>query len=255
MSVNTNYTLIGIDCAAQPKNVGIAVGRIVDGITVIEQLYAGHPDPADVIAEAISSPALLAFDSPLGWPADLGTRLAQHQAGSRLEGEPNDLFRRETDRFVKQTVGKQSLDVGADRIARTAHAALSLLSDVRERTGLAIDVAATQHSSAATRCFEVYPAATLKAHVIDARGYKGSKPQNHDARRKLIEALETRLRIDDALIDLAIAKDDALDAAICCLAAADFIEGACFEPEDEDLAAKEGWIWVRRPDEPLPGFE
>ncbi len=249
MTAPYDYTLIGIDCAAQPKNVGIAIGRIVDGVTSIEQLYAGHPDPAGLVAESITSSALLAFDSPLGWPADLGARLAAHRAGDRLHGEPNDLFRRETDRFVKQAIGKQSLDVGADRIARTAHAALGLLADVRERTGLTIDVATTQRDSDETRCFEVYPAATLKAHAIDARGYKGSKPENQKARRKLIEALEPRLHIADALIDLAIAKDDALDAAICCLAAADFVAGACFEPKNPDVAAKEGWIWVRRPAE------
>ncbi len=248
MAVSDNYTLIGIDCAAQPVNVGVAIGRVVDGVTHIEQLHAGHPDPVDLVADAISSPALLAFDSPLGWPADLGDRLAVHRAGERLQGEPNDLFRRETDRFVKQAIGKQSLDVGADRIARTAHAALGLLADVRERTGLAIDLAATQTDSEESRCFEVYPAATLKAHGIDARGYKGNKPQNHDARRKLIDALASRLRIGETLIDLAIAKDDALDAAICCLAAADFAAGACFEPEDAALAAKEGWIWLRRPE-------
>lgn len=247
MAATEDHLLIGIDCAAQPKNVGIAIGRVVDGITVIEQLYAGHPDPAGLVSDAISSPALLAFDSPLGWPAGLGTGLAAHRAGGRLDGDPNDLFRRETDRFVKRMIGKQSLDVGADRIARTAHAALGLLADVRESTGLAIELAETQVGSDETRCFEVYPAATLKAHAIDARGYKGSKPENRKARHKLIQTLETRLRIDDALIDLAIAKDDALDAAICCLSATDFVNGACFEPENAALAAREGWIWVRRP--------
>ncbi len=247
MTRTGNYTLIGIDCAVQSSNIGIAIGRVVDGVPVVERLYAGDKDPAAIIAEAISAPALLAFDSPLGWPGDLGTTLAAHRAGDPVSVEPNTLFRRETDRFVKQAIGKQSLDVGADRIARTAHAALKLLSELRERTGLSIDVALSQREAPDVVCFEVYPAATLKAHAIDARGYKGKKPENLDARRKLIDALQTRLSIDDSVVDSAITTDDALDAAICCLSAADFLAGACFEPDDAARAAKEGWIWVRRP--------
>lgn len=241
-----SHTLIGIDCAAQPGNVGIAIGEIVDGVVVIERLYAGHKDPAAIVAGAIEAPALLAFDSPLGWPADLGTTLATHRAGDPVVIEPNTLFRRETDRFVRRAIGKQSLDVGADRIARTAHAALGLLADVRERSGLPIDVAVSQSDRADALCFEVYPAATLRSHAIEARGYKGRRPENIDARLTLIDALMPRLRIDDAIIDTAVASDDALDAAICCLSAADFLAGECYEPEDPELAAKEGWIWVRR---------
>lgn len=247
MTSREDYLLIGIDCAAQPSNVGIAFARLANGVVTVERLYAGHPDPAGVIADAISAPVLLAFDSPLGWPADLGATLAGHRAGGAIGIEPNTLFRRETDRFVRQAIGKQSLDVGADRIARTAHAALNLLAELRERTGLPIEVAATQREASGVPCFEVYPAATLKTHAIDARGYKGKKPEHRDARRTLIDALKPRLHIDDSLVDTAIATDDALDAAICCLAAADFLSGACYEPEDPELSAKEGWIWVRRP--------
>ena len=247
MAKTEDYTLIGIDCAVQSSNIGIAIGRVIDGVTVVERLFAGHKDPAAIIAEAIARPALLAFDSPLGWPADLGATLAGHRAGDSVEVEPNTLFRRETDRYVKQTIGKQSLDVGADRIARTAHAALNLLADVRARADVPIELAVTQHVRPGALCFEVYPAATLKAHAIDARGYKGKKPENLEARRRLIDSLKPRLRIEESEIDTALATDDALDAAVCCLSAADFLAGDCFEPDDVALAEKEGWIWVRRP--------
>ena len=53
--------------------------------------------------------------------------------------------------------------------------------------------------------------------------------------------------LDEAAAAKAVASDDALDAALCCTAAADFLRGNAFEPQDIDLARKEGWIWVRKP--------
>jgi hypothetical protein len=41
------------------------------------------------------------------------------------------------------------------------------------------------------------------------------------------------------------ASADALDAAVCVLAAADFLRGEAMPPEDQALAEREGWIWVR----------
>jgi len=42
-------------------------------------------------------------------------------------------------------------------------------------------------------------------------------------------------------------NDDALDAAICVLAGADFLRGEAAEPPDIETARKEGWIWFRKP--------
>ena len=39
---------------------------------------------------------------------------------------------------------------------------------------------------------------------------------------------------------------DALDAGLCVLAALDFLWGNAMEPEDQQKARKEGWIWVRK---------
>lgn len=64
-----------------------------------------------------------------------------HQAGVALDEALGHLFRRETDRFIRATIGKQSLDVGADRIARTCHAALTILVELRELTGEPIPLA------------------------------------------------------------------------------------------------------------------
>jgi hypothetical protein len=67
--------------------------------------------------------------------------LANHRAGAELGVKAHDLFRRATDRFIRQHFGKQSLDVGADRIARTAHSALVLLGILRRRLGEPIPLA------------------------------------------------------------------------------------------------------------------
>lgn len=61
----------------------------------------------------------------------MGQALNYHYAAEGVSIGPNDLFRRETYRFIKRNVGKQPLDVGADRIARTAHAALKVIEELR----------------------------------------------------------------------------------------------------------------------------
>lgn len=42
-----------------------------------------------------------------------------------------------------------------------------------------------------------------------------------------------------------LANADVLDAALCCLAGADFLLGQATSPINPTLARKEGWIWVR----------
>lgn len=39
---------------------------------------------------------------------------------------------------------------------------------------------------------------------------------------------------------------DALDSAVCLLAAKNFLDGEVYFPEQLDLAKREGWIWVRK---------
>jgi hypothetical protein len=53
------------------------------------------------------------------------------------------------------------------------------------------------------------------------------------------------MSIEPAIRQAAIAIDHVFDAAICVLAGFDFIGGCCPKPPDAQLAAKEGWIWVR----------
>jgi hypothetical protein len=183
-----NTTVIGIDCASNPANVGLALGTHSPRGTVVQEVRLGSRtrDPVDIIIEWLagrSGPALLAMDAPLGWPLPLAEALAGHQAGGALAPTAHELFRRETDRFVRQELGKQSLDVGADRIARTAHAALKLLQDVRSRTGLDVPLA-WQSVVTDVAAIEVYPAATMVAHRLHSTGYK--KSTSRAAREELL---------------------------------------------------------------------
>jgi len=41
---------------------------------------------------------------------------------------------------------------------------------------------------------------------------------------------------------------DVLDAAVCVLAAGDFLLGRAMAPENRSQAEREGWIWVRAPE-------
>jgi hypothetical protein len=182
-----NLTIVGIDCATDPKKTGLALGAVEGNQTVLLEVTAGKSDsPGEPVHRWIrnSQQVLLAFDAPLGWPSDLGRTLAAHCAGEGTEIDTNELFRRKTDRFVARTLGKQPLDVGADRIARTAHSALTLLSELRTLTGSEIPIAWSPKLSQRIEAIEVYPAGTLKAHSLPDSGYK--KPPDMDSREKIL---------------------------------------------------------------------
>ncbi len=241
--------LIGLDCATDPAKVGLALGRWEAGrITV---LAAGPGGTAEGMKATLlgwlqgaPEPILVAVDAPLGWPAPLGEGLVHHAAGQPLRGRAHDLFRRETDRFLQRTLRKTPLDVGADRIARTAHAALGLLADLGANLGQSLPLAWDPRDLAPRSALEVYPAATLAVHGLPDRGYKSS--DQRPLRKAILAGLRTRMDLDLDVAPL-LAQADVLDAVVCLRAAADFLEGACWPPEHLDLARREGWIWVRDP--------
>jgi hypothetical protein len=239
-------TLIGIDCATDPSKVGLALGEFRDGKTRLMGAQLGGRDPSIVqtVAGWIRGrePVLLALDAPLGWPAPLGAALVQHVAGEPLRGEPNALFRRDTDRVVKAKIGRLPLDVGADRIARTAHAALALLAALRAVTGQPIPLAWQAEPDVPVSAIEVYPAGTLQAHGLPASGYK--EADRRPVRTAIIDAMAGRLHLPADTAVLA-EQADVLDAALCILAAHDFLCDDVIKPSDPARARKEGWIWVR----------
>jgi predicted RNase H-like nuclease len=238
--------VVGIDCATDPRKVGIALADC-DGARcalVGVELGESRESLAGKIASWLPAegPALLALDAPLGWPASLGPALVQHVAGEPVGQTPNLLFRRGTDRFVKEEIGKQPLDVGADRIARTAHSALRLLADVRQLTGHPIPLAWSPEITDGPAAIEVYPAATLAAHGLPAAGYK--TPPDAELRAEIFRGLGERVAIQPELRDLPRSNADALDAVVCVLAGRDFLLGRALTPADPDEAKREGWIWV-----------
>ena len=202
MKLNTQ--LIGVDCAVNRKDVGVAYGTCSNGRCTIERLVVAHKDPAGLISKAVRrhSCTLLALDSPLGWPERLGRALSQHEAAVPIKADPNLLFRRETDRFIRQTIGKQPLDVGADRIARTAVASLQLIADVASRIESPVPLAWSPKLDGLISSIEVYPAATLEVHGLSSRGYKGTKPA-----QRLVRAVEAAGgNLTRAAADLGIAR-------------------------------------------------
>jgi hypothetical protein len=185
---------------------------------------------------------VLAFDAPLGWPAALGVTLASHRAGAPIDVEADRLFSRETDHYVRMALGKRPLEVGADRIARTARAALDLLGEVRAASGLPLPLA--WKAGKASGVIEVYPAATLLSRDVSPAGYKGDTRTARTARASMLERLRPEFRTSISA-DLLVEDDDILDAVVCMLAAADFARGDAIAPADRTRARREGWIWFR----------
>lgn len=241
--------IIGVDCSTQATKVGLAWAVRGDSAWKLKSVGTGGNgrSPAEIVSEWIVAGAgstLLALDAPLGWPASLGQVLAGHRAGEALGKPANLLFRRETDRVVRQVTGKQSLDVGADRIARTAHWSLSFLSEVQERVGRPIPLAWDVPDLEGVRVIEVYPAATLCAHDVEIRGYKSVK--NEELRSAVLRWLREQVDVasyGDELLEGA----DTLDAAVCVVAGLDFLNGRALSPPDRERAEVEGWIWFLDP--------
>ncbi|TVR88566.1 MAG: DUF429 domain-containing protein [Trueperaceae bacterium] len=250
--------IVGIDCATVAERVGLALAvpdgdgwRLVDVTTG----SAARPPAAVVGAWLIEWPnALLALDAPLGWPAALGDALGMHRAGAPIAAPADALFRRATDRSVHARYGKLPLEVGADRIARTARAALAMLDELGAARGAAIPltwrpdvwpraVAGGAPASASPSAIEVYPAATLRAYGAAERGYT----QPGGAARSCVAAFARgRVRVP-AAIELESLPADAFDAVLCVVAGIDAARGEAAAPDDEALARREGWIWVRAP--------
>jgi hypothetical protein len=241
------WTIVGVDCATQEERMGLARGLLDPaGKLTVERVTlgtAGESAAASVSAWiARSAQFVLALSAPLGWPSPLGAALGLHQAGDPLELGADDLFRRQTDRQVHKLLGKMPPDIGADRVARTARAALALLAEVRELAQRELPLAWRQaHESGVV---EVYPAATLITRGVSGTGYKANSHPGRKARRELLQRLAKEADIR-ATRDVMIEDANLFDATVCVLAGADFARGVCVEPEHPKLARKEGHIWFR----------
>jgi hypothetical protein len=246
-------TIVGIDCATLAEKTGLTFAEYINGRLEVRECTIGQRGMP--IAQQVSRwlkptpTALLALDSPLGWPALLGTTLADHKAGIPIHAESNELFRRHTDEVVRGKLGKSPLEVGADRIARTAIAALSLLADLGDLIGTSIALAWEARPDEGIRAIEVYPAGTLRAYqLIGLVANSGDIDQD---KRSLVAKMRKngRVRFDRGTTK-SIDNEHVLDSVLCALTAMDFIETHVIFPDTDkemELARKEGWIWVRDP--------
>ena len=105
--------IIGVDCATQDKNVGVALGRLTS--THLEVLDVYDPHRSGSVLEylvksyVLGEPTLLALDAPLGWPAELGPALVRHTAGDHIaDKRRTKLFRRRTDACIKEKLDRQT---------------------------------------------------------------------------------------------------------------------------------------------------
>ncbi len=226
--------LLGIDCATVAEKTGLALGELRDKVVHISRCATGSRDnsPAKIACEWLRDrdEVLIALDAPLGWPRSLGNCLVNHKAGSPLQAEANELFRRATDKAIKQRLGKQPLEVGANLIARTAVAALKLLKEIRQLTGRPIPLAWAKDEPEPWLAIEVYPAATRLAHGAPDHGGK-------------LDGLDQFLAYSAELPEK---SEHEIDAAVCALAAGDFLRGQAIPPRDHEreTASIEGWIWA-----------
>jgi predicted RNase H-like nuclease len=247
MSGARGTVVVGVDCAIEEERTGIACGRIgEDGtleLTRVTLGTAGESATATIVGFIDRAERyVVALDAPLGWPMGLGPTLATHRAGERVAAPADHVFRRETERFVHHELGKLPHEVGADRIARVAHAALELLDEIRKRSRKPLPLG--ERPGAESCAIEVLPQATLLSRGITATGYKGMTTSSGNVRNKILERLsdEIELGVHRAVL---IENPDLMDAVLCALAAADFAAGEALTPPNRERAAKEGWIWFR----------
>lgn len=241
--------VVGIDCATVEAKTGLAFG-VFDGesLRVLEANVCSKQAP--VVASVVAwirggvGPVLVALDAPLGWPERMGSVLGAHRAGLAVSVPSNELFRRETDRFIQRTFGNTPLDVGADRIARTAHAGLRILEELRRELDVSLELAWLGEEWDGVRVIEVYPAATLVSHGLRSAKYK--KDVDLREREEMVTCVSAHisLPVDKSKLSK---NADALDASICLLAAQDFLRGRALPPADRVVAEREGWIWVAEP--------
>jgi len=221
----------------------------MDGKLIVTDIVTGPANHIAIISSWLrhASRALLALDAPLGWPRAMGENLLGHKAGVVVNAEPNAMFRRYTDTFIKQKLNKQPLDVGANLIARTAWFALDLVESIRKEVALPMPLAWSPDFAGKCAAIEVYPAATLESRGIASSGYK--KLAEISRRKEILSLLDRELQFECARAE-AIATDDNLDSVLCLLAASDFLADKTYSPpvDNIDTIEKEGWIWVRRKD-------
>jgi predicted nuclease with RNAse H fold len=232
--------IAGIDLAAEPKSTALALVDFSAGAAKLETLVLGIADPQ--LVERTKDATKIGIDCAFGWPVEfyefLGRHMDPKQPQTASDGAIDwrrSLAYRETDRQVKQVIGRWPLSVSTDRLGLTAMRNAGLLARLQE-SGVATD------RSGEGTAVEVYPAATLRLWSFDTTNYRKSEEQ----RQKLIQQLKLKASWLDVSKhqDLMNSSTDAFDAVIAALAARAVALGLYLKPLKNQLAkAKvEGWI-------------
>lgn len=230
----------GVDLAAENKGTALAVIEWTDREARLEQLTLDVDD--DRITEAAAGVAKIGIDCAFGWPDEFVAFVADHSDLSRAHTPDGrmewrrTLAYRETDRQVRETLGRWPLSVSTDRIGLTAMRCAGLLGRLTA-SGLLVD-----RSGRDGVVVEVYPGATLRLWEWEIRGYR-SDPE---VRGRLVAQMQRDTPWLDlgAHTELMVTSTDAFDAVVAALAARAAALGR-YEPpppEHQARAEREGWI-------------
>jgi hypothetical protein len=233
-------TIIGVDCAADWRNVGLARGEYRAGLLVVREAHCRKEQPIDLLHRWLEgcSSAVVALDAPLGWPAPMVRSLVAHRAGARLPTtDRQHFFNRATDLAIRSRFKKKPLEVGANLIAHTAHAAIDLLNRLRDALKLEIPLGWQPGVPADVVAIEVYPAVTRIGRGIVC---EGNTLRHLPAEVHLAPEVPAECSVDHVR-----------DALLCTIAAGDFCAGRALAPADLVLAKQEGWIWAAGEAPPL----
>lgn len=252
-SVNT---IIGIDCSTHPKKVGLACATL-NGTQWNVEIAEPQTDEGKMVEKVTdwimqaSSNVLLSFDAPMGWPRTMSDALHGHKAGAPFSDDidRDHFFYRKTDLFVRDTLKKNPLRVGASLIAATAHQALWLLGQLNkpDDVGEIKLILRSEELTTKLSAIEVYPAATRLALMND----NGKGELKLELLRERVQGIIGNITIEPPTDCM---TDDARDAVICVFTGMLFLAGRCYEPEeakgeaalDDDTLVREGWIWFPR---------
>lgn len=229
--------VIGFDCATQPNKMGLVLAEYFNGKAQVRDVWR-HKTSGPAYEQQILTwmdgckDGLIAMDAPLGWPVDMGHLLGSHRAGESIHVLADTLFMRLTDREIQSRFKKKPLSVGADKIARTALAALQVLDRLRLLSSKRLPLA-WRPSVPGWNVIEVYPAITKQAHGVSKDAVN-------------LQDLPDNVTCPSLIWGSGI-HDHTLDAVYCLVAATDFLNNMAKEPDQLQFtqAYKEGWIWAK----------
>lgn len=238
---------LGVDFATEPSKTAGCVIEWADGRARVVHLEAGLDDEA-IIALAAGDVSKVGIDCPFGWPVAFVDAISRHDTGGVWPGREADgtafrrlLSLRETDRYVRRTVGKTPLSVSANLIGATAMRLAGLLDRIAV-AGEVVDRAGYG------RFAEVYPSAALLRWGLPSSGYKGTS--GREQRTVIVDGLLEllpNLDLRDGDVDRCHQSDHIFDSLVASVTArAAWLGMTNDPPEGTDLmvVAREGWIHV-----------